>query len=108
MSPKIPIALCGALMVGVAVPVIIAASGNIPALILGIVMLLCGGLLTISVCFQQAKYQWVLLCLNALIATTVLIGSLLSTPHTFLVIWSASVIMLSGISGWLLSSSGAV
>lgn len=95
-------------MVGVSVPVIVAAVGNIPAVIFGIAMFFCGGLLVVSIRSQKTKYQLVLLGLNVLIATVVLVGVLVFHPHTFLVIWSALIIMLSAVSGRLLSSRGTV
>lgn len=56
MNPKISMALCGGLMVGVSIPVIFAASGNIVALIFGVAMFVSGALLLVAIRSEQTKY----------------------------------------------------
>ena len=95
-------------MFGVSVPVILASLGNTAAIVIGVAMSLSGALLVASIRYTRAKYQFLLLLLNALIATVILIGILSTKPHTFLVVWSLLIIVLAGLSMWLLRSRGSV
>jgi hypothetical protein len=99
INNKIIIGSCGGIMLGVSVPVIIAAWGKSVPLFFGVMMLVVGLSLVCIISKPLMTLKKALLAIHALIAAVILIGTTVYNPHVFLICWSILVILLVGF-GW--------
>ena len=91
-------ALCGGIMIGVAVPVIIASLDKVAVMFFGIFMLLSGICLVASIKTKKELMKKTLLIIHILIGLVILVGMFLSNLNIFLVCWSLLVILLAVLS----------
>ena len=106
-SLRLTSAACGGLMLGVAGPTLAASLKQPAALAISLVMLVAGGLLSLSSRFAWLRQPHLkgLLGLHLFVALAMLFV-LAFKPHTFLIIWSVLVASLAAVSLRLVNSSG--